>query len=358
MNGAAGIRGYLLQTLSCLLESLEVTSTWEAISIEPHEASEKVDILWHSHDRTKVVQVKSSQNQINKTDVESWTQELESSCKADEYELLLLGPCSQWVVRVGRVGNVSVPTPRVLDVSGLVEQAAYRLDRYFEIKGIGRVPTLARELLVHGLLGKLETYSTKGIPVSRADFDQLLNDWVLVVYPQACNNAIAMQCDLLIDSFVFPQPTAPSHDSLPLVLPMIFVNGGVRTALIEWVAAKIRTENHIKLYTPIALIDFKKLIQGRRALHAENIIGQFSEFPVLPGNVYELSVLLSQEDKNALYPFHPWRPGQHTIEVYVKYRDCDTAILQRSFDMDITPEVLQRFKAGESFVLSIRRIDI
>jgi hypothetical protein len=358
MSGAAGIRGYLLQTLSCLLESLEVTSTWEAVSIEPNALSEKVDVLWRWPDRTRVAQIKSSQNQIGKAAVELWAQELETSIAADEYELSLLGPCSQWVVTVDQIGKVRIPTPRVLDVSGLVEQAAHRLDRYFEVKGISRVPAFARELLVHGMIGKLETYSTSGDSVLRADFDRLLTDWVLSIYPQAFSSAVAMQCDLLLDSFVFPQTTAPSHDSFPLVLPMVLVNGGIRTAVIEWIAAKIKAEDHIKLYTPVALIDLQRLIQGRRALHAENIIGQFSEFPVLPGQACPLNVLFAQEENDARYPFRSWESGRHTVELHVKYHDRDTAIQQRSFEIDVTPEMLQQFRAGGSFVNSIRRINI
>jgi hypothetical protein len=340
------------------LESLEVTSTWEAVSIEPNAASEKVDVLWRSHERTRAAQIKSSQNQIGKAAVELWAKELEESFVADEYELLLLGPCSQSVVTVDRIGKVRVPPPRVLDVSGIVEQAAHRLDRYFEIKGISRVPAFARELLVHGLIGKLEMYSTRGDSVLRADFDRLLTDWVLAIYPQAFNTAVAMQCDLLIDSFVFAQPTAPSHDSFPLVFPMVFVNGGVRTAVIEWIATKIKAEDHSKLYTPVALVDLQRFVQGRRALHAQNIIGQFSEFPVLPGQAYQLNVLLVQEESNDRYPFRPWQSGRHSVELYVKYRDRDTAILQRSFEADVSTEMLQQYKAGGSFVNSIRRIDI
>ena len=160
MSGATGIRGYLLQTLSCLLESIEATNTWEEISIEPNTVSEKVDVLWLSSNRTKVVQIKSSQNQIGKSHVELWAKELEQAEAADEYELLLLGPCSQWVTEVGKIGKVHIPLPRVLDISGLVEQAAHRLDRYFENKGISHVPNFARELLIYGLVGKLEAYST------------------------------------------------------------------------------------------------------------------------------------------------------------------------------------------------------
>ena len=46
MSGQAGARGYLLQALVCLLDSLEPDENWVSVTIEPNEESDKVDILW------------------------------------------------------------------------------------------------------------------------------------------------------------------------------------------------------------------------------------------------------------------------------------------------------------------------
>ena len=198
MSGSAGMRGYLLQTLISLLDGLTADSEWIELSLEPQVTSEKVDLLWVYPARKKVVQVKSSQNQITKPQVELWASELESSLSADEYALLLLGPCSQSVVEIDHVGKVNIPAPRVLDPLGLIEQAAHRLDRYLEAQGISKVPAFAREIIVSGLITKLEIYSTQGTPISRNDFDKLLRDWILVLYPRSLNEAVSMQCDLLL----------------------------------------------------------------------------------------------------------------------------------------------------------------
>lgn len=355
MSGSAGMRGYLLQALVCLLDGLAVGSTWEFIGIEPNTVSEKVDILWQDHGRTKVVQVKSSQNQITLAQARSWCNELEQSTKADDYELLLLGPCSQSVAEIGQLSKVKIPIPRILDPFGLIEQAAHRLDRYLEDKGVSKVPSFARELIVNGLISKMETYSTKGDFISRKDFNRILDEWILVLYPRSLNEAVLSQCDLLLDTVVFPLPTGPSHDSLALILPLTFVNTGVRTAIVEWIALKVVAEDHSKIYTPVAFIDMIKLLQVKRALHAENIIGVFSAFAVPHGEIVVRNVLLTQEENDTRYPFRTWTPAKYLFQVFVKYGDKDLPVKQKELDMEINDKMLSEYKLGYSFTNSIRK---
>jgi hypothetical protein len=181
-SGGASVRGYLLQTIICLLDALQGDGGWESLTLEPHLESEKIDIIWYSpiSQEAKVAQVKSSQNQINKSQAEQWAKELSSSIEAASYKLILIGPCSQGVVSLGKVGDVEIPLPKALDVTGLIEQAAHRLDRYLDNKRMPRVTANGRELLVSALVTKLETYSTSGRAVSRNEFDQLLQEWISV----------------------------------------------------------------------------------------------------------------------------------------------------------------------------------
>ena len=63
MSGNAGIRGYLIQTIICVLDDLEKDNNWLSVTLEPMDESEKVDIrLKYPNHITKVCQVKSSQN--------------------------------------------------------------------------------------------------------------------------------------------------------------------------------------------------------------------------------------------------------------------------------------------------------
>jgi hypothetical protein len=181
MNGRASARGYLLQAIICLLDALQNDSRWESLSLEPHLDSEKVDIVWYypESDEVRVTQVKSSQNQINIPHAKRWAKELEDSIQATNYELILIGPCSQGVIDLAKVGRVNVPVPRVLDVKSLIEQAAHRLGGYLEDQGMSRVSAVAREVLVNAVITKLETYSTAGKTISREDFNRLLGDWII-----------------------------------------------------------------------------------------------------------------------------------------------------------------------------------
>jgi len=63
MGGNAGIRGYLIQTIICVLDTLEADNLWTSVTLEPLDESEKVDIRWkYANDVVKLCQVKSSEN--------------------------------------------------------------------------------------------------------------------------------------------------------------------------------------------------------------------------------------------------------------------------------------------------------
>ncbi len=94
MSGNNSIRGYLVQTLISLLDSLEKDSKWVSITIEPLDESEKVDIFWEYDSSVKVTQVKSTKNTFKYSIVEAWCHDLEKECPdADLLELVLVGHC-------------------------------------------------------------------------------------------------------------------------------------------------------------------------------------------------------------------------------------------------------------------------
>jgi len=179
MSGNSSIRGYLLQTVVSLLNALQDNQTWDFVALEPNNESEKVDIAWYyPDDNIKASQVKSSQNQINLPNVKEWAKELEDSLNATGYELILIGPCSKEVASLGKFGNVVIPIPKSLDIDGLIDQAAHRLDRYIEIRNLPKISAFTRELVINALITKLENYSTSGSKISRKDFCNLLDEWI------------------------------------------------------------------------------------------------------------------------------------------------------------------------------------
>lgn len=360
MSGSAGIRGYLLQTLISVLDSLVTDNEWDSLTLEPDLGSDKVDISWFyaAKGETKVTQVKSSQNQINVPQARQWAHELQSSFSATSYELILIGPCSQGVIDLKRIDRVDIPIPKVLDISGLVEQSAHRLDKYLEDKGLSRTPPFVREILVGSLVTKFETYSTVGVPISRNDLHQLIINWLLTLYPPSVNEAAQMQCDILVDTIVFAVPSGPSHNSMAILLPLTSVNYGVRTAIIEWIAIKVESDGILKLYTPIGIVDYERFIQGHRQLHSENVKSNFSEFAVPKDSSKELCILFSQEENNPVYPFSLWTSGHYSFRVYVKYREKSIPMMQKELELEVSQIIIDNYFQGISSACSVREINL
>src|SRR5262249_1571258 len=154
---------------------------WENVSIEPDESLQKVDILWGRSAGKKVVQVKSSSNQIGKTDAEHWASELLSGASADSYALILVGPCAQSVVEMGSFRGVSIPCPKSLDIEGLLHEAAHTLDKFLESEGLDRRSASQRELMVNALTTRLSASSADAKPLSRTAFIALLKEWISAI---------------------------------------------------------------------------------------------------------------------------------------------------------------------------------
>jgi hypothetical protein len=111
MSGQAGGRGYLVQAVVSVLDVLADHHDWVSVAVDPNVAMDKVDILWQYPKRSKVVQVKSSQNQINVPNVKTWATELEKSIVADEYEIRLIGPVSDEVPKLEEHGKAKNTDP-------------------------------------------------------------------------------------------------------------------------------------------------------------------------------------------------------------------------------------------------------
>jgi len=166
----------LVQTIIALLGSLS-DENWDSVQIEPDQSHQKVDILWQGNGGTRVEQIKSSINQIGKADAENWASELREGGVADQYRLILVGPCAQSVVEMGSYQAVEVPCPKNLDIEGLLHEAAHILDKFLELAGLDRKTPTQRELMVHALTTRLSTLSSKGRAMSRSELVELIKTW-------------------------------------------------------------------------------------------------------------------------------------------------------------------------------------
>ena len=184
MAGSDGNRGYLVQTLIALLDSLR-SDAWDRITVEPSHESEKVDILWEAGELHRATQVKSSINSIGKRDAQRWAQELEANVSAAELVLVLVGSCSTEVARIGAIGKVSVPCPKNLDWPGLFAEAAHLLDKFLFSIGLTCESPDQRELLVKGLVTELSCLSSQSQSWNRSDFIATLTKWIQSISPIA-----------------------------------------------------------------------------------------------------------------------------------------------------------------------------
>ena len=179
MGGREGLRGYLVQTIICVLDAFNEDNEWNAVALEPNIESEKVDIVWYYSDPTKSIvdQVKSSKNQINIPQIKKWSKELEESIEADEYNLFLIGPVSIEVAKTEKQGNV-ILKKKTLDIDGLISEAAHKLGIYAESKNIEPIKSNYREIIIESLVTKYEILSTSGKILSKREFNDKIIEMI------------------------------------------------------------------------------------------------------------------------------------------------------------------------------------
>jgi len=176
LSGKDGNRGYLIQSIIALLESLHDID-WTTVTIEADHISDKVDVAWQGEKGTKVSQVKSSINQISKANATKWATELKEQSQADAHILLLVGPCSQSVTKMGSYNDVLIPCPKNMDINGLLREACHLLAVFLEKNNIYAQSFLHREAIANALVTKLSTIASHGISLPRREFVNLLKDW-------------------------------------------------------------------------------------------------------------------------------------------------------------------------------------
>ncbi|UEG54108.1 hypothetical protein LLH06_03880 [Mucilaginibacter daejeonensis] len=188
MGGQHGMRGYLLQTLITVLESLSQTTVWESVTIEPNDESEKVDIKWLlSEGKKKLVQVKSSQNTVSYSTAKNWISELKNSAEADFYELICIAHVDRKLNEETEIDSVKI-VKKPLDFDLLLSDSIVNLDRFYERNGRSKVQSLIKEILVNSLNFKLGQNSIFGRTITKTQFDEVLLNWLTAIEDQVASN--------------------------------------------------------------------------------------------------------------------------------------------------------------------------
>ncbi|MDQ7815548.1 MAG: hypothetical protein RDU14_00820 [Melioribacteraceae bacterium] len=170
------------------------------------------------------------------------------------------------------------------------------------------------------------------------------------------NELFDFKLHLVPGSITLAVPSSPSHRSLARIYNLSFINEGYGHGIVEWVAVKISGTDGIKLYTPVAEVNYEKFLQGKRVLYAENILSPFSPFILGSKEATRHSILLSQDENNAEDSFKEWIPNKYKFELYIKVTGENRAQLMDTQEWDITQQMIDKYFNGEGAVLTKQEI--
>jgi hypothetical protein len=132
-----------------MIECLDKTD-WDAIKLEPETEDDKVDISFYASGKMlRAIQVKSSRNAFEKSDVERWLNETVRDARgegAEEVILYLVGnefapKCNQYISSLEK--STSSENYKIIKVSYNIEaDCQMKLNRYITAKGLASRVTL------------------------------------------------------------------------------------------------------------------------------------------------------------------------------------------------------------------------
>lgn len=124
-GGYYGLKGYIVQTVAAMLESLGNTE-WTDIKLEPGTTKDKADfILYHNEKAIQSVQVKSSIGKFGKNSIEEWLEGVCSDVPEGMHELILIGDqytadAEKFIRETNETDNKAIKTLRV-DMESLLQ---------------------------------------------------------------------------------------------------------------------------------------------------------------------------------------------------------------------------------------------
>ena len=196
MSGKEGIRGYIVQTMIAILESLQ--RDWKYIQVEPDTQNDKVDILWTENDSSEnLYQVKSSVTDFGKTEILNYLLDLyNENPSANSFCVILVGNAStttkNFFKDIKKQNSNDFET-RFLNLNSvkdkiivnfyplhlpMIEAAIItHIDRFLSLKKI-YVDLTTKELIYGGLINQFLFFSTDGKKVSKSQFENKLLGWI------------------------------------------------------------------------------------------------------------------------------------------------------------------------------------
>jgi hypothetical protein len=354
VGGREAIRGFSVQTLICLLDSLSQAKTWTAVTLEPDSVNDKVDIHWEYADGTTCAQqVKSSKNQISKGDVVAWCKELKASNASTSYQLMLAGPIAAAVLDDAPFDGVDVPTPTSVDTLALLDQAITRVDRYLTAKSIDPLPLPLRESLIHELVARMTQSAIRGKRMSREEFDGWVLSGITASYPHAVSQRLTANCAVLWSVVEIGAPLVASARAFELTLPLTVVNGGAFTAIVEMFLLRVWSATREMRYRPECVVP----AGAAEDYASRRRLGQpFGDFAVSPQSSIQQSVLFVPVQR-AGYEAGEWPTGEYQMELFVKYASQAALCSVRRTTVHIRMDEFSVFASGGGRNISVSDLD-
>lgn len=196
MSGKEGIRGYIVQTMIAILESLQ--GDWKYIQVEPDTLNDKVDILWTANDSSEnLYQVKSSITDFGKTEILNYLLDLyNENPSANSFCVILVGNASTTTknyfkdikkhnlddfetrfLNLDSVKDKIIVNFYPLHLPTLEAAIITHIDRFLSSKKIN-VDLATKELIYGGLINQFLFFSTDGKKVSKSQFENKLLGWI------------------------------------------------------------------------------------------------------------------------------------------------------------------------------------
>lgn len=246
-GGPVAIRGYLVQTLVALLDIVQADPPFTKITLEPAHANDQFDFVWHSAQGAFAVQVKSTRNEFQKGDVESWARALENARKNETCRLILVGNYHAKLAKVNQVGTVEIEKKN-LDLPGLFGHAAHQVAKFIHAQQLDAGTPDEHEMIAESLTTRLLRYSTTRAPLTRESFIKLLAGWVkdtprqkriidisrIDKYAPADLIGRAAETQLLADAW---DQAVGGEPKRPHILTFVALGGEGKTSLVaKWAA--------------------------------------------------------------------------------------------------------------------------
>ena len=252
-GGEIAQRGFIFQSIIAMIECLN-RDDWDTIKIEPETKDDKVDIMLYSNGMPlSAMQVKSSINPFERSDVKKWFEKLEEDSKeAKEVCLYLVGDSFKVVCEAFIWKNRN--KVKKISFDHLPETSTGHLAKYVRQRGLGGEVTIDDlDLIDDSLFAKIHKNSIAKEPMSRSEFEYAFQRAIPVSKPDKSRREIS-KCLTPIpavnqnigligrDGIV---KTVREHLEKNNGTALVNGLGGIgKTAVMQYVCNKLKDEGH------------------------------------------------------------------------------------------------------------------